>query len=229
MAMTETVSTVTLCPPGKRSREIRYREPVEAGPPVTTQTALQWPAKASLVPPARNDRRTAQERVEAALRAEAVSVALAQPHRAGCDAAMLVEPLGRFCRAAWPVRRGESGFDLNEAHREAMYDAGRRYADVVHRHRVAMGLGAGGKTQAEGLSVARTATQIAADCEAARIKRDAADAALRAVFAGAIAVLMRVAVDERDPAPHHEGVLRHGLYALAVHFGIVKPGFHAGS
>ena len=93
---------VTICPPGKRAGpKAVLRVPVESSIQVITATSLQRPLVASIVPPARNDRRTADERVAAALRADAQSVALAQPHREGSDDPRLAFPLGRFCASTW--------------------------------------------------------------------------------------------------------------------------------
>lgn len=222
---------VTLCPPGLRSREVVKRAPVESPVTITTATALQSPASPSRAPSAKDDRRSAQERLEAAQRAEAVSVAAAQPHRAGADDPLdpaLATPLWHFCLKAWPKRITDSGADVNADHRRDMFRAGQHYGIIVHQHRVWLGLGSGGRTQAEGLSVTLTDAQIRAHCEAARIKRDDADDALRGIFNGAVSAMMRVAVEEQPPTPSQEDLLRHCLWSLAVHFGFVKLGRFGG-
>ena len=220
---------VTICPPGRRSKEIVYRAPASTdGPPVSTATALRWPEKPSLVPPARNDRRTAQERVEAALREEALSVARSQPHRASAhdtDDHVLESALGRFCLKAWPPRPSPlDGRDLNASHRSQMIEAGNRYGEIVHQHRVLIGIGGGSRGSSEGMSVALTDEQIMVNCHAAQIKRDDADAVLRRVHARAVSRMMSLCVDEMDPTPYQESLAKHCLWALAVHFAIVKLG-----
>ena len=221
---------VTICPPGKRAglKAVARAAVASTMPAVTTATALQWPSEGRLVLPARDDRRTAQERIEAAQRADARSVALSQPHRAGVDDRMLVDPLGTFCFRQWRPRPSESGLDLNEDHRAAMYRAGQIYAEIVHQHRVLLGIGSGGRTAPEGGSVELSDAELRVKCDAARIKRENADDVLRRVYSAAVAAMVRVAVDEIAPTPYQEDLIRHCLWVLAVHFGLVKSGINSG-
>lgn len=220
LTMTEDAPQVTVCPPGKKAG-LKLRAAVASPIAFVTQTALAPPPQRGVEPaPISDTLRTREQRQEAAERADARSVALAQ--RGGVDDAMLVEPLGVFCRRSWPPRISDSGSDLNAEHRGKMYSAGRQYAEIVHQHRVLLGLGAGGRTQPEGGQAPLTEAQLRANCELSRIKRDNADAVLSAVFSGAVSAMMRVAVDEQHPTPYQESFLRHCLWALAVSFGLVK-------
>ena len=227
----EQSTPVTYCPPGKRSQEIVPRAPVAFGAPIITQTALKWPEAAA---GGKRDKIVARNAIEADRllkardRNEALSVALAQPHRSGSDDAGLECELGRFCFRAWPTRWSDSGNDLNADHRRDMFNAGLRYGEIVHQHRVLLGLGAGSKTQAEGGSVELTDAQLRAKVEAARIKRDDADAVLREIFSGAVSAMMRICVEERPLAPTQEDLAKHCLWRLALHFGIVKRGRFGG-
>ena len=136
-------------------------------------------------------------------------------------------PLGRFCRQQWPPRASQAGEDLNLTHRTHMFEAGLHYGKIVHQHRVLKGLGSGSKTQEDGFSVAKTEKELRAELDLAGIKRDNADAVLRSVFLGAVSAMTRVAVDEIDPTPDQEGVLGSALWALAVHFRIVRLGINS--
>ena len=141
---------------------------------------------------------------------------------------MLTSPLGVYCHRAWPVRLSDAGYDANAGHRRDMYRAGQIYGEIVHQHRVLLGLGAGSWTQPEGRSVALTDAEMRSKCEAAKIKRDDADAVLRGIFSGAVAAMVRIAVDDQPPLPTQEDLLRHCLWRLAAHFGVVKQGLTLG-
>ena len=220
---------VTVCPPGKRAgKGAVLRGPVLSDVPLTTATALATLPVARLAPPSSGDRRSVQERVEAAERAEAMSVALAQPHRDGIDDKMLVEPLGVFCRQQWPPRMSDRGEDLNSHHRNTMYRSGQMYAEIVHQHRVLIGLGSGGRTDPEGGGAELSDADLREKCAAARVRRENANGVLRGVFSGAIGAMVRVAVDEMAPTPYQEDLIRHCLWVLAVHFGILKNGINFG-
>jgi hypothetical protein len=209
--------TVTIIPSGKRG-VVTPRAIPEGGPIlITTQTALQRPLAASIVPPARDDRRAAQERVEAALRADAVSVALAQPHRAGSDDPLSGSALGRYCLRRWPG-------DHRRGFREDRCEAGNRYAIVIDNDRVACGMaprlygetGKGGELDDAQLRARRV--------ECAKARADA-EAQIRDI-PRAVPVMSRLCWEDREYGPYDEDVVFHALYRLAMHFGIQKRGFH---
>ena len=218
---------VTICPPGRKSKTIVYREPILNGPPVSTATILKWPdtpVEPRLPKIVARSAAEADHLINEALRARAIATALAQPHRVGNDDKMLVDPLGVFCYRQWPRRIGDSGRDLNADHRGDMYRAGQRYAQIVHQHRVLMGLGSGGRTDAEGLSESMTEAEFIDELAKARALRENAEAVIREIGPGALSAINRVAVEENPPTPYQEGVLKHTLWKLAVHFAILKPG-----
>jgi len=215
---------ITICPPGRKSRDIAERDRPSSTIPLYTQTALAWPQTPSIVPPARGDRRSAQERVDAAQRADAMRVALSQPHRDGNADAMLECALGAYCYRAWPRNISEHGDDVNKPWRFDMFRAGQTYGIIVHQHRVWLGLGAGGRTSPEGAQVTLSDEQIKAHCDDAKAKRAEADGVLWRIGSGAVSAMMRIAVDEFPPLAHHEDILRACLYHLAIQFGIVKKG-----
>ena len=214
----ETSVQVTLCPPGRRSKAVVVREPIGTIP-VSTSTALKWPTASELRPaPISDTLRTLQERREAAERAEAQSVALAQPHRQGRVDECFGTPLGRFCEARWP---GE----VREAWRKKMFAAGECYDQIVRDSKIALGLPylgqAGG---AEGSSL--TEAQIEARKELALRRRKRADEALREIKLGLPALLERFVYEQRDLGPYDEDLAAHGLWKIANEFGLLEKGVH---
>jgi hypothetical protein len=165
----------------------------------------------------------AEERDEAAI----MAVALAQPHRRGSRDPALSEPLGAFCLRRWPPSPSDGPYSGNAGHRFDMFHAGRAYAEVVHHHRVLLGLGAGSVTTAEGLSCDRTEAQRSADLRLAQIERDLADCVLRGVHPRGVPATMRLCVDEIAHMPGDEDLIAACLFALAIHFEIQKPAFVA--
>lgn len=157
---------------------------------------------------------------------EIMSVVKAQPHRQGSDDPRLSDPLGQFCAAQW-VPIWVDGRDANREHRDDMYRAGCQYGEIVHQHRVLMDLGDGGRTTPEGISCALTDEQRRANCDAARLKREAAEGILRNVHSRGVSAMTRLCVEGRDPLPTNENLSKACLWALAVHFGIQKLGINA--
>ena len=214
---------ITVCPPGKRSKHVVERARPESSIPLTTATSLTMPAKASILPPARpGDRRTAQERVEAAQRAEALSVALAQPHRAGSDDPRKAFPLGRFVERTWP-RDG--------AWRDKMHAAGVAYAADVRAFKVARGFHVVG-AEREVRKPEGTDDASLDEIEAQRatidgLQRalDKANALLRGVMPRLPGVMERLCFDLLDPSPYDEAILASGLYRLAMHYGVLDRAF----
>jgi hypothetical protein len=213
----QTQIAVTICQPGRKSKIVAERLIRESPIPLTTATALRRPLAASIVPPARNDRRTLDERVEAALRADAVSVALAQPHRAGSDDPLSGSALGRYCLRRWPGEH-RRGF------REDRCEAGNRYAVVIDNDRVACGFSPrlfGGVNGSDKLSEQELRDRRV---ECAKARADA-EAQIRDI-PRAVAVMSRLCWEDRECGPYDEDVMFHALYRLAMHFGIQKRGFH---
>lgn len=213
---------VTICPPFKKSADLKLRVAADSSIRLTTQTALEAPVKPSLVPPARNDRRTANERVEAALRAEAVSVALAQPHRGGSDDPRLAFALGRFCDRVWP---NDSQFA------DAMHRAGASYAAEVRAVLVAKGFHVVGCGSENPPPPPPKDNPTRKEIEAMRaviygLERtlERADELLRGVMDLCPRAMVRLCFDHEDPSIYDRDVLKRGLYRLALHYGHRKIG-----
>lgn len=186
--------------------------PDKSGIKLTSGSILKMPPRARHVPPAKDDRRTAQERIEAQERAEAVAVALAQPHRRGSDNPKAGEPLHEFC-ALYGLRR-------------ECYDAGIRYAEIVGEAKTAQGFSVPGWTPGDSGYEQRTPEQIEARKELALIKLRNAEGVLRIVQCRPTA-MERLTFDQREPAQHDHDALRNGLWRLAVDFGLLKLGMNA--
>ena len=207
---------VTLCPPGRRSKTIVARAPVESPIPITTASPLAWPQTPSLVPPAHNDRRSAQERVEAAQRAEAVSVALRQPHRAGEIDPLAGSALGRYCLKRWP---GKDRKDI----REGRCQAGNQYAQDIDNDRVARGFAPRLFGEASGFGVLTDAQLQERRDNCAKAIADA-DASIRDICDRAPGVMRRLCWEDLAAGPYDDDVVYHALYRLAVHYKLVKTG-----
>jgi hypothetical protein len=156
--------------------------------------------------------------VEAAQRADAVSVALAQPHRNGELDPLAGSALGRYCLKRWP---GAERKDL----REARCEAGNRYAQAIDNDRVARGLAPRIFGESAGFGVLSD-EQLRARRDLCAQQLAEAEDAMRGVIGRAIGVLRRVCWEDLDVRPTDEDVVFHGLYCLAKHFGLVKRAFH---
>lgn len=207
---------VTLCAPGKRAG-MKLREPTPSPIRIITETALVSPPKPSIVPPAAGDRRPAQERVEAAERADAVSVALAQPHRAGSDDPRLAFPLGRFCATAW---RNDHDFGRK------MHAAGGSYAGDVRSLKVASGFHVIG-SERESMAAPNGDDDLSpeeiqamrANIFGLRMALKRADELLLNVMPRLPRAMVRLCFDHDEPSPYDHEIIRHGLYRLALHYG----------
>ena len=210
---------ITICQPGKRAGPKAVPRVAGYSPiPVITATALQWPVTASIVPNARNDRRTVEERVEAALRADAVSVVLSQPHRGGVDDRLAGSALGRYCLRRWPG-------DARREMREGRHEAGNRYAQVIDDDRVARGMAPRLYGQA-GVGGEQTDQQLRARRELCAQKRADAEWQIRDLHSRAVTVMDRLCWEDRECGPYDEDLVFHALYRFAKHFGIEKRTFH---
>ena len=205
---------ITVCPTAKRSKAIVQRAaPVESAIPFRTETALTAPKSESAIPPAKDDRRSAQERFEAAERERARSVVLAQPHRRGSEDPMAGDALWETCRRLRV--------------RKELYEAGDRYGEIVRQDRAAMGLHVPGLSRGEGDGLDLTEAQQEAIRSAAKLKRERANAELLGIMQRAPRVLERLCYDRLPPSPYDDDVIRSGLLRLAVHFGMLKLGINA--
>lgn len=197
---------VKVIPLGKKTATRRRKR--EPDPKMTTVTALAWPGKPPLVPSADGDRRPVQERIEAAERADMLSVALSQPHRRGSDDPRASEPLWQFCRV--------------QRLRDELYAAGERYGEIVRQAKAALGFRVPGLVAGEGERQALSEAQSAALRELARQYFDDANAILRRVMPRLPVRMEMLCYDARLPAPADEGVIIHGLVALAIEWGLLR-------
>lgn len=215
---------VVRCPPGKRAGakpRVRPDSPIA----FITDTALMFPAKQSSVPTALNDRRTADERIEAAERAEAQSVALRQPHRVGSDSPSdprLAFPLGRLCAALW---RNDARFG------NKMYGAGVLYAAEVRAVRIAAGFHVIGPEREKKMAAedidnlppeerGRVIKEMQDNRSALEKTLEKADQVLIDVMPRCPRAMVRICFDHEEPSIYDTDVLRHGLYKLSLHYGL---------
>lgn len=200
---------VTVCPPGKRSlrRLAPTGERVQADPvKVLRSTAV----------------------IEARERADALSVALSQPHRAASDDpsdARLSTPLGRFCERAWPGK-------ARRRHRNIMYAAGDGYDRMVRDELVARGLPyigqAGGREDREiGDEYSPQEIEAMRDNVLALTRKLArANVEVRGVHHSAVRIMRAVCYEQQEPGPYDSGIFAHALYRLADHLGLVDHGIN---
>lgn len=182
--------------------------------PITTATALKWSFPSRAVPPAKGDRRPVQERIEAQERAETLSVALMQPHRAGNDDPKLSTPLGRFC--------------IVQRLRGELYQAGDQYAEVLRQAKAARGFSVPYSPRGEG-ATGLTEGQLQAMRDAAIIREANCNAILIAIHARAARVLEALCYDQREISVHDEALAAHGLLMLAREaFGLINEGINRG-
>jgi hypothetical protein len=193
-------------------KEISVWDQASAGIALLSRTSLRLAAVSPATPPAKGDRRPLQERIEAAAREDAVSVALAQPHRRGSDDPRLSEPLGRFVA----VHRL----------RPECYEAGNRYAEIVKEAKSASGFNVAGWAPGGQGDCDMTDAQRQARKELALSRREKADAELRSVMARAPRVMERLCYDQSEPSPYDESLIRHCLFVLSDFFGLVNLGIN---
>lgn len=225
-AMTETLPPITICPPGKRvGTVIRV---VGASPiPLITQTALVSAVKARIAPPANGDRRSAQERVEAAESADAMSVARAQPHRKWADHpddARLGFPLGRFCAQLW---RNDPTFG------NRMHSAGVHYAKDVRAVQVAKGFHVvgsekenGGAPAGNGELTPEETASLRANIFGLERTLEKANELLRAVIPRCVRAMVHLCYDHDEHSIYDTDMLRQGLYRLSLHYGLWEKAPH---
>lgn len=160
--------------------------------------------------PARDDKPTNDARE----RAETMSVALAQPHRKGSEDPRRATALGRFCADHRPVALGNH-----------CWLAGVRYAEIVREAKNAQGFAVHGWAPGDGGYEILDDRQLEARKELSLMRLREAEATLRAIMPRLPGAMERLTYDELDPSPYDAGVLVHGLVALAIEWGFLKPKF----
>jgi hypothetical protein len=167
-------------------------------------------------------RQTPREEAE---RREIMSVALAQPHRAGSSDPRLATPLGRFVENSWP-RTDRLYF--------ACYRAGCDYAKDVSAAKTARGFtveGCGGEQTRQSLisdfpTFAQIAAQRAVIAELDRVVARANETLIE-VHARLPRAMERLCCTFGEPFPSDIGMLKNGLYRLAGHYGLLDRGINA--
>jgi hypothetical protein len=157
------------------------------------------------------------------MRARALSVVVAQPHRVGSDDPL--DPLngsalGRFCLRRWPST-------THRDFREARCEAGNRFAQDIDNDRVASGFTPRLYGRSNGDSGALTEDQLRARRELCALNRSAAEAEIRTVHGRAVEVMTRLCWEDIDAGPYDEDLIFHCLYRFAKHYGIEKREYHA--
>lgn len=138
-------------------------------------------------------------------RADALAVALHQPHRLGSDDPRLESPLGRFC-----VFLGLSGH---------LYRAGCDYRNVVLEARQAMGLpNPGYSPGGSGYSEGQTDKQIADRVQKSRARQDQADSVLKRIHLRLPLCMRDMCVLEIEHNQEDSIILSAGLVALDALF-----------
>lgn len=206
---------VTVCPPGKRAgKGVVLRGPVLSTVPLTTLTALERPSVAGLLPTAKGDRRPLQDRIDEADRADAMAVALAQPHRQGSDSKRVGEALYVFCKR---LRL-----------RHECYRAGHEYGLQVRTEKTTR------KFFVEGRQPPPTDTPMLTEAEETS-KREGAIAALaasntvlRAVHPNCPRLMLALCFADQTPGPYDDGKLIHGMLNLSRHYGKLNEGINRG-
>ena len=181
---------------------------------LTRRAAELSPAYAAI---ANNGRLRMDERIEAAKCAEAMSVALAQPHRGGTGLP-LADPLVQFCFAEYY----EMGYAVTL--RNECLDAGRKYAWESRAERRARGFFVVDSLGDAAPDLTLTEEQIAAKNEAAIMRFSRTNDILRAIRDRLPRRMEMLCVDLMPPHPEDGDILRRGLFALVKHFGLLEPG-----
>jgi hypothetical protein len=210
--------TITPCAPGRRTPkdQIRLRE----RPPVSG-TIIRISGQSMLTPKQQEDE------------AEIMSVALKQPHRRGepdlrlfqqTDANYATSELGKFVR-----RFHETGGDVPMAYRQSTafmrYRAGMDYAMAINDDLVARGLAGSQRGDAEFSGVPSDA-DLRIRIEKCAIFRANAEDAARGIDRRAPEALERLCYRDEPLPDRLHGLAKHALYAVSLHFGIEKHGYH---
>lgn len=202
--------------PDKLGRPAPPYEPVSAEHiSVVTASTLKMPETPSLSPKGLGEeweRRPVAERLEEAARRDAVSVALAQPHRRGGDAPWLGEPLFQFV----------SSYGLAFG----LYRAGEEYDQILMRAKVARGFKVAGNIPPVDTG-SLTPAQIEAMRQSAIIREEKISGILRAIMPRLPRVLEKLCFDRLAASPYDHDIIRHGLTILAIEFEFLDRGINA--
>lgn len=200
--------------PKKRSKpQPRVAKAIEGGFPITEITVLSAASREKSAPSAKGDRRTRAERRKAAESADAMAVALAQPHRRGNADPRAQEPLYQFC----------------EAHKcaEFCYRAGALYEETLRQSKAARGFEVPGLSRGEGGILDED--EIEALREAAVLQEKKAQERLRMIMPRLPRAMERLCYDHLGPpSPYDEQIIKDGLVALAHDiYGLLDRGINA--
>jgi hypothetical protein len=157
---------------------------------------------------ATDPRRLLSERIEAAMSADALSVALAQPHRNGNSGRNAGDALALFCARLRPE----------------CLAAGRQYDRVVRAEKSARGFHVVDQAPGEGEQLDED--EQAAKDEAAILAFGASNAVLTDIMPGLPLKMELLCYDKRAPSPYDEDKLMHGLLNLARHYGLLDEGIN---
>ena len=134
-------------------------------------------------------------------RADALSVALAQPHRRGNDDPRMESPLGRFC--------------AQEGLHSDLYRAGCRYREIVLEARQAMGLqNAGWNPGSSGYTEGMNDKQAARRAKETNERQEEYDRALKRVALNLPSLMRNLCVLEIEHNQQDRQLLIDGLVAL---------------
>lgn len=181
---------------------------------LTTRTALRRAESPSLPPRAPDDRRTQEERQQAADEAETLSIALEQRSKIGArrDQKRVESALGRFCQFHKPVKLGNHCFL-----------AGARYGRIVRGYKVAKGYPILGQQPSTNGADILTEAQREAQRQHDIMAWEDANDVVRIIHARAPGVMEKLCYDELDPALNDRGIILNCLVKLSLEWGFLVP------
>lgn len=191
-----------------------WDNPKAEGIKLVGRTALKRAEPAPLPPRAADDRRTQEERQQAAEEAETLSVALEQRTRLGAkrDQKRVESALGRFCAFHQPVKLGNHCFL-----------AGARYGRLVRGYKVAKGYPILGQQPSSNGADILTEAQREAQRQHDIMAWQDANATLRGIHPRAPVVMERLCYDELDPSPYDGGIIVNALMKFSLEWGFLVP------
>jgi hypothetical protein len=173
---------------------------------LTKRAALLSPRLAAK---ANNMRFGLDERMSAAESAEAMVVALAQPHRLGDRSKFAGDALALFCVGL----------------RRECHAAGEAYCRKARAEKSARGFHVVDQAPGEA-EPGLTFEQIEAKHEAAIMAFRDSNGVLTLVHPRCPRRMELLCYDRLPPSPYDEGMLRHGLFSLARHYGLLDEGIN---
>lgn len=232
--MTDTIEPpITACAPGKRTPKDQIKAKQKAADPVTPANGLLKFARDHGL-----SHQTMLTKRQQKDEAEMQSVVLDQPHWRGLpspatvaqyDVNYLPSPLGNFCR-----EYHENGSGAPMAYRTSTaflrYRAGMAYAMVINDARIAEGHKGFQRGDADPLDGPPSNAALQARKEVCRTYMKRAKAIISAVDSHALEYVDTLCLEERPILNSaHALIVVQALYALSLHFGIEKPGYHDGA